>query len=526
MTPFGIILVIAVFSTQVMQTITQPKKYRCASFRPLPQPESEPISSFYLRLPPLSATKSQSTTTKSPAASGSKSPVSVIKSQSSASKSSSSIPKSPSSVSKSSSLITKPSSTVQKVTNSSRTANKSTPDSFSLFKLPLQLISSLLVPMVPSTIRQNTSTVISPQFNFQMPLTFSTVHQPKYTPSDTNISPVPCNTNNLSTPCNSLPGNTNILPNPCNSLPGNTNTLPNPCNSLPGNTNILPNPCNSPPGITNTIPNPCNSLPGNTNTLPNPCNSLPGNTNTLPNPCNTLPGNTNTLPNTCNSTTGNNINNSNYVFCTSLLGNSHKSIIYNWICNYLLNKIQNVNNNTPPIKCISTSTEPNPPVTDNPTVTPIIPTDSTVTSSTEGTTSTEDTPTEDTPTGDTPITEVTPKDNSTPNINISTTTLVPPCTLTTRFHKPCLPPIHHIPKPKPCSLPAVTNSHSHTSLNKHHCPLHHTACPPSHAHFHPLLNPTTYKSNTELTSPQEEILLKIIKSLISNSNLQSPSKSK
>ncbi|XP_060834266.1 mucin-2-like [Rhopalosiphum padi] len=519
MTPFGIILVIAVFSTQVMQTITQPKKYRCASFRPLPQPESEPISSFYLRLPPLSATKSQSTTTKSPAASGSKSPVSVIKSPSSVSKSSSSIPKSPSSVPKSSSLITKPSSTVQKVTNSSRTANKSTPDSFSLFKLPLQLISSLLVPIIPSTIRQNTSTVISPQFNFQMPLTFSTVHQPKYTPSDTNNSPVPCNTNNLSThPCNSLPGNTNILPNPCNSPPGITNTIPNPCNSLPGNTNTIPNPCNTLPGNTNT-------QPGNTNIQPDNTNTQPGNTNTSTSHDNSKSCNTNTISNPCNSTTGISINNSNYVFCTSLLGNSHKSIIYNWICNYLLNKIQNVNNNTPPIKCISTSTEPNPPVTDNPTVTPIIPTDSTVTS-TEGTTSTEDTPTEDTSTGDTPITEDTPKDNSTPDVNISTTTLVPPCTLTTRFHKPCLPPIHHIPKPKPCSLPAVTNSNPHISLNKHHCPLHHAACPPSHAYFHPLLNPTTYKYNTDLTSPQEEILLKIIKSLISNSNLQSPSKSK
>uniref|UniRef100_A0A2S2NY97 Uncharacterized protein n=1 Tax=Schizaphis graminum TaxID=13262 RepID=A0A2S2NY97_SCHGA len=505
MTPFGIVLVIAVFSTQVIQTITQPKKYRCASFRPLPQPESEPISSFYLRLPPLSATKSQSTTTKSPA-SGSKLPVSVIKSPSSVSKSSSSIPKSPSSVPKSSSLITKPSSTVQKVTNSSRIANKSTPDSFSLFKLPLQLISSLLVPIIPSTIRQNTSTVISPQFNFQMPLTFSTVHQPKYTPSDTNNLPVSCNTNNLSTPCNTLPGNTNTLPNPCSSPPDITNTIPNPCNSLPGNTNTLPNPCNT------------NTQPGIKNTLPNPCNTLPGNTNTSTSHDNLKSCNTNTISNPCNSTTSN-INNSNYVFCTTLLGNSHKSIIFNWICNYLLNKIQNVNNNTPPIKCISTSTESNPPVTDNPTATPIIPTDSTVTS-TEGTT-----PTEDTPTEDTPITEDTPKDNTTPNVNIPTTTLVPPCTLTTRLHKLCLPSIHHIPKPKPCSLPAVTNSHPHISLNKHHCPLHHAACPPSHAYFHPLLNPTTYKS-TDLTSPQEEILLKIIKSLISDSNLQSPSKSK
>ncbi|XP_025198247.1 mucin-2-like [Melanaphis sacchari] len=417
MTPFGIILVTAVFSSQIIQTITQPKKYRCASFRPLPQPNSEPISSFILRVPPLSVTKSQSNTTKSPG-SASKSSVSVNKSQNSVSKS-------PSSILEPSSSVTKSSSTVQKVTNSSRTANRFPPDSsFSLFKLPLQLISSLLVPLIPSTIRQNTSTIISPQFNLQMPLTISTFHDPKYIPSNV---PVVCKN--------------------------------------------LPKSCNSPPNDTN---------------------------------------------------------NSNYIFCNSLLGSSHKSIVYNWICNSLLNKIQNVNCTVPPIEC-DPPEEPNSSTTVNPTVTPIT-TDSTVTP-TAGTTPTDIT---------TPTDKTTPKDKTTPTVIDTTTPTVidtttptvidtttptstpqypiPPCTSNT-CHRPCIPLVHiPKPKPKPCSLP-VTHLHSHIPL-KHYPPLHHASCSPSYAYFNSLFDSTTYKPDENLDSNlQKDILLKILKSLISNSNL-------
>ncbi|XP_022172823.1 uncharacterized protein PB18E9.04c-like [Myzus persicae] len=569
MTPFSVILVTALFSTQVMQAITQPKKYRCISLRPLPQLESEPTSPWILRRP-ASITKSSSTASKSPA-SGSKSPSSIINSPSTVSKPPSSAPKSPSSVPKSSSSATKSSSTVQKVTstvtNSSRTTNRLPPDSFSLFKLPLKLISSLLVPLIPTKIRQNTTSIISPLFSFQMPLTFSTIHHSNNLPCNTNNSPVPCNSlpgntntsidfnplpgisNNIPISFNSIPGNTNILPNPCNTLPGNTNNLPPPCNSLPCNTNTLPTPCNSLPGNTNSLPTPCNSLPsnintpptpcnpppGNTNTSPTPCNSLPGNTNTVHTPCNSLPGNKNTSTNPCNSIAGN-TNNSNNVLCDSLLGHSHKSIIYNWFCNYFLNKIQNVSCNTPSIEVIPTSSEPyNPPATDNPTETPSVPSDFTVTptvySPTEDTPNDNSTPNDNTPNDNTPN-DNTPNDN-TPNDNIPNDNIpistphysIPPCTSTSinKIHSPCLRLIHST-KPKPCSVP-VTHPHSHIPLK--HCPPNHASCSPSHSHFNSLFNPTTYKSNGyHVLNPQEKILLKLLNSLISNSNLRSPSRSK
>lgn len=337
---------------------------------------------------------------------------------------------------------------------------------------------------MPTIVRQNTSTVISPQFNFQMPLTFSNIHHTKYNPcNDTNNLPVPCNTNNLSNPCNSLSCNNNTLPNPCNSQPcSNTNTIPNPCSSQP---------CSN----TNTTPNPYSSQPcSNTNTITTPNNFGSSNTNTLPNPCS-------------------NSSKSNYIFCNSLLGNSHKSFIYNWICTYFLNKIQNVDCNIPKIEIVTTPSVPNSPTTDNPTIT-TIPIDTTITATSYP------------PSKDIPNDNTTPGDNTTPNDDIPTSTQqypIPPCTPTNKFHKHCLPLIH-IPKSKPCSLP-VTKSHLHIPLR---CPPHHVPCSPSYMYFNSLLNPTTDKPNLDLTSNSEkEILLSILERLIFNSNLQSPpSKSK
>ncbi|KAL4091091.1 hypothetical protein QTP88_025831 [Uroleucon formosanum] len=534
MTPFGILLVTALFSTQVIQGIAQPKKYRCASFRPLLQPESEPISSFLLRLPPPSITKSSSTVSKYPG-SVSKSSSSVINSSSSVPKSPSSVPKSSSSASKSSSSVSKlsssdskSSSTVQKVTSTvtNSSANRLPPDSFSLFKLPLKLISSLLVPLIPPIVRQNTSSVFSPLFSFQMPLTFSTIHHSSY---------LPCNTNNsTAVPCNSIPGNTNNLPINFNPSPGISNNLPISFNSLPGNTNNLPIPFTSIPSNINTLPTPCNSLPGNTNTLPTPCNSLPGNKNNSTSPCNSVSGSTKTLPNPCNSV-AEKANNSNNVLCNSLLGNSHKFIIYNWFCNYLLNKIQNVSGNIPPIELIPTPNEPNYPLTtDNPTVTPI-PSDFTVIPTedipNDNNTPNDNTPNDNTPNDNTPN-DNTPNDN-TPNDNTSNDNIpistpqypIPPCMFTpiNKIHTPCLPLIH-IPKPKPCSVP-MTYSHSHVPLK--YCPPNHGSYSPSYAYFNSLFNPTTYRFNADHNlNPQEEILLKILKSVILNPNLRSPSISK
>jgi len=183
----------------------------------------------------------------------------------------------------------------------------------------------------------------------------------------------------------------------------------------------------------------------------------------------------------------------------------------------LLNKIQNVSCNIPPIELIPTPSEPNLLATENPTVTPI-PSDFTVTPTVYS-------PTEDTPNDNNTPNDNTPNDN-TPNDNISNDNIpistprfpIPPCMFTpiNKFHTPCLPLIH-IPKPKPCSVP-VTYSNSHIPLK--YCPPNHGSCPPSYPYFNSLFNPTTYKSNTDHTlNPQEEVLLKILKSVISNQNV-------
>jgi len=184
-----------------------------------------------------------------------------------------------------------------------------------------------------------------------------------------------------------------------------------------------------------------------------------------------------------------------------------------------------MNCNTLPPENIPTSSEPNLPVTDNPTTVSV--SESTVTPTIYSPT-TEDTPNDN----NTTVNDDTPTDSiptSTPTNSIPTSTPhcpIEPCILTpkSKIHKPCLPLIH-IPKPTPCSLP-VTYSHSHIPLK--FCPPNHASCPPSHAHFHSIYNPTNnYKSNADITlNSQEEILLKMLKSLISNSNLQSPPTSK
>lgn len=175
-----------------MQTSTQihKKKHRCVSLRPLSQAESESRTSNQ---------RSQYSVPKSPTTaplSKSSSPVTA--------KSSDSVLKSPSPEQKSS----------PSVMRSLNTASRSTSDSFTLFKLPLQLISKLLSPLLPSTIKRNTSSVIAPLINFNMPLTFSTVHSSNPIPCKTKSS-IPCTTQ-LDTqvnihcdypPCTNFPNN-------------------------------------------------------------------------------------------------------------------------------------------------------------------------------------------------------------------------------------------------------------------------------------------------------------------------------
>jgi len=194
----------------------------------------------------------------------------------------------------------------------------------------------------------------------------------------------------------------------------------------------------------------------------------------------------------------------------------------------LLNKIQNVTYDISSTELIPTPSEPNPPATDNPTVLGPVTSDFTVTP-------TEDiTPYDNNPPNDnnTPNYINTPNDNNTPNYdtpddntpnnNIPTSTShypIPPCIFTqiSKTHKPCLPLIHST-KSKPCNVP-VTYSHSHIPLKYY--PPNHVPCSSSYAYFNSLFNPTIYKSNADHTlNPQDEILLKILKSLISNSNLR------
>lgn len=220
----------------MMQTIGQTKKPRCISIlRPVPQPEPQQLSSRISRLPPSTTKSSISSDPKSLSPPGSKSlsadprslPVVGPKSQSSRSKPSSPrlIPQSPNKGSnspysgskslsarqrslisstgpkrKSSSSSRSPSSNRKPPysagsSNPSSPVSRMSPDLFSLFKLPLQIISNILMP--PTTVKQNTSSVISPFINFQMPLTFSTVHAaPSQVPCKiiTN-SPIPCGGN-------------------------------------------------------------------------------------------------------------------------------------------------------------------------------------------------------------------------------------------------------------------------------------------------------------------------------------------
>jgi len=187
----------------------------------------------------------------------------------------------------------------------------------------------------------------------------------------------------------------------------------------------------------------------------------------------------------------------------------------------LLNKIQNVSCDFPPTELISTPSEPNPPATDNPNTVPPVLSDFTTDTPTEDITPNDNNPPND---NNTPSDNNTPNydtpDDNTPNNNIPTSHCpIPPCIFTpiSKIHKPCLSLIHSS-KPKPCGVPVTYSHHSH--IPSKYYPPNHAPCSPSYAYFNSLFNPTIYKSNADHTlNPQDEILLKILKSLISNSNL-------
>lgn len=507
-----------------MQTITQTKKYRCVSLsRPSSQPEPEPERiqqswipkrfSFIVTRSPSIVTKLPSSGTKLPF-SGTKLSTPVPKSQSSVTKPPTDIPKS----SPTSSSVSKPPSSDQKLPSSKL---KMPSDSFSLFKFPLQLISSLLSPLVPHTIRQNTSSVITPLFSVQMPLTFSTIHSP---------NTLPCIKNNLPDSCNPQPGIINNIPISYNTVPaGNINNSPynsepnsnnpnsdveilnNSPTPLPGfkNKNKTQNiPCDSDGKIKNNVPNSGNTLSGKKNNSTHNCNSQVDNTNKISSPCNTsstIKNNPSVLCNPRLDNINNTSHNTPYIF---LSGNSPiKALIHRLLCNFFMKNINGFKCNVL-IDMISSTPKPYEPTPykikdDSTSSTPLDEID--YSSSTPANEITSTTFTTNSPT-------TTPSDGST------TSCVYPP---TSKIYKPCLSPTRVL-KPIPCKtyIPPtckgpLDHPYSSPPLNEHS--LNHESYSTPNTNLYSSLKSKLDKS-TQLTLSQEEIILKMLEILISTSN--------
>lgn len=471
-----------------MQTITQTKKYRCVSLlRPLPQPEPERIQQPRIpKRPSSSVTRSPSVGPKLPS-SGTKLSTSVPKSPYSVTKPPPSVSKSPSSVSKSPSSVPKPSPSSNL---------KLPPDSFSLFKLPLQLISSLLSPLMPHTIRQNTTSVITPLVNFQMPLTFSTIHSP-------NASP--CITNNLPVPCNPQPGIINNLPISYNTVPaGNINNSPMSSSCNPESNSDNPNPEVE---IIKNFPSP---LPGikNTNNTHIPCNSNV-NIKNVPNSGNTLTGkNNNTSP--CNSRLDN-TNNTSYIFpYHPFSGNSPiKALIHKLLCDFFMKNINGFKC-TASIDIVSSTPKPCKELIVNSTP-PYMSTSIVVT------------PPNSTPQDDFPpstpdyeiITFTTNSPIATPGGDSTTPCIYPP---SRKICKTCnLSPIR-VPKPIPCktyNIPHTCKGPLDHPYSVHS--LNHESSVTPNANLNSLFKSKLDKSN-QLPLNKDEIILKTLETLISTLN--------
>ncbi|VVC38661.1 Hypothetical protein CINCED_3A016108 [Cinara cedri] len=569
----------AMLSAQVtMQTVNQTKKPRCVSIRPIPQPERQQPSSWSvsrsLSSPPKSPSASDLKSSSSPSGSkssvtGPRSPVAVgpkttfssrSKSQSnrpvpmssaspkppfsSRSKSqsnrpvpmSSASPKSPfSSRSKSrlngksplsssgsrsppDSVRSKPSR--RKSPNSVQgSSNPSSPDSrmihpsdsFSLFKLPLQLISNIFMP---PTIKQNTSSVVSPLINFQMPLTFSTIHAAPYqvpckkiTNSPTSYgNPEPRTCADISTgPCSDSPPPAVPCSNPPSpAVPCNNPPPPAvPCNNPPppagpcNNPSPPAGPCNnpSPPG------GPCSNPPPPTG----PCSNPPPPSV----PCN----NPTTAGNTDHPTPN----------CVPHTQSSNGFLFYNFLCNLLFHKtisffppavittptVDVVKNETT-ISCITPTTSESP-----------IETITTAETPTEGPTETTTAPS---------VTPTTLGDEVTPAIDHNGTSCRPDTTLTSTQTPPvdvdvvckvitCTPILRYIiTKHLVCKSSLLSTCYFNKPVKKHW----HSHQPVINRHpntFHDARNDyATASDDSTLDNKQAELILKLIKILLSSSN--------
>lgn len=468
---------------QVIRTISQPQRYRIISLRPSPQLESDSIP------PQVSRRLSQS--------SGSNSPSIVTKPPSTVRNLPETIPPqvsrrlSQSSVSKSSSPVEKSPSTNSKSTS---TVSKLPPDSFSLFKLPLRLISHVLSPLIPPTIRQNTTSIISPLISFQMPLTFTTNH---------HSNPLPCNTN--------IHYSTNNSPVPCNPQSGVTNNIPFPFNPIPGITNNCFTTC-----ITQNSSTSLNHLPGiinNTSSVSdNHHDTISETSINLPFPCHPKPGNN----------------------------------FYNLLCNCfkLLSKIHN-------FSCISDAVEDSSTTSPTDSISFWNETDNTSTPAPNNTTP----PIDVQPTADNITTDETRTNNtiidglsisSVSKINddlsststsndcnstasdsstITSTKPIHPCLLKHKhkINKPCLQLIHTQKQthftPHSSSIYRIPVLHDYSQVPSKFHPPNHASCSSPLAYFHSLFKPTTYKPNDISLYSKDELVLKMLQSLISSSDL-------
>lgn len=366
--------------------------------------------------------------------------------------------------------------------------------------------------------------------NFQMPLTLTTNHLP----CNTNISPIPCNSVHYSTKNLPVPYNSHIF--------GITNNSPH--DSLPCGSNNSPIPCNFQSGITNNTPVPCNPIPGIINNCSTGCSSLPCSMENSSISLNQSGITNNTSPVSSNHhDVSETIINLPYP-CSHLKSGNN---FYNLLCNCitLLNKVHNFSCTSHVVEDSSTKSPIDPDLFSNETdntskpapsnTTPLIdvqPTDNTITEETQTFNTTIDGPSLD---NSTPANKELPPTTTTPYDCYSTASDSPtvdkpilPCLLkhNHKIIKPYLPPIH-TQKPihfKPhSSIYRISAIHPYSQIPSKFHPPNHASCSSPLTYIHSLFKPSTYKSNDISLNSQNELILKMLQSLMSTSDLSSSS---
>lgn len=228
---------------------------------------------------------------------------------------------------------------------------------------------------------------------------------------------------------------------------------------------------------TNNLPVSFGPLPDNINNMQTSYDPIPAGTSNLPTPCSSQSGTANNLPIPCNSLLDK--NNLPIILPT---GNSYNALVYSLLCNILLEEIRRLTLNTPPVS---------------------------IPESAPG----------DTLPGSTMIDETFLSGNKPTDItnDLLSSTSNEPCLFkpTVKASKPC--PIHtlkstHIKPHSPTTFRAPVNPYPHSKLH-----------PSNNEHFENFKN---FKSDSVSLNPQEELILKILRSLNPTFNTSSSFKSK